>query len=133
MLLQPIAKPAQIRRFGVHLFTRNLAGFAQSHDAGHIQRAGTHAALVAAAINLRCNLHARIAPAHIQRAHALRSVNLVTGKRQHVDVVGHHVHRNFAHGLHRIGMEDHALLVADLADLANGLQHADLVVRRHDR
>ena len=31
-----------------------------------------------------------------------------------------HVDRNLAHGLHRVGVEEHALLVAELADLAIG-------------
>jgi hypothetical protein len=43
-----------------------------------------------------------------------------------------YVERNLAHGLHRVGMEEHAALMADFADFADGLQHADFVVGRHD-
>ena len=39
---------------------------------------------------------------------------------------------HLAHGLHGVGVEDDALLVADLADLADGLQDADFVVGGHD-
>ena len=92
----------------------------------------THAALVAAAVDLRGNLHARVAPANIQRANTLGAVDLVRGDRQHVDVVGHDVDRNLADSLHGVGVEEDALLVADLADLANGLQDADFVVGGHD-
>ena len=87
---------------------------------------------MAAAVDLRGDLHARIAPANIERAHALGAVNLVAGEREHVDVVGDHVDRNLAHRLHRVGVEDDALLMAELADFADGLQHADLVVGGHD-
>jgi hypothetical protein len=77
---------------------------------------------VAAAVNLRGDLHARVAPANVERAHALGAVNLVSGEREHVDVVGDHVDRNLAHGLHRVGVEEHALLVTELADFGDGLQ-----------
>ena len=52
--------------------------------------------------------------------------------RGDVDVVLDHVERRLADDLHRVGMEDDALLVADLPDFANRLEHADLVVRGHD-
>jgi hypothetical protein len=110
----------------------DLAGRAQADDAGDVERAGAHAALVAAAVNLLGKLHARVAAANIQRAHALRPVDLVAGEREQVDVVGLHVDGNLADGLHGVGVEDDALLVAELADLGDGLDDADLVVRVHD-
>ena len=54
------------------------------------------------------------------------------GQRQAIDVHRVHVDRNLAHGLHRIGVEDHVALVADLANLGDRLNYADLVVRKHD-
>jgi len=40
---------------------------------------------------------------------------------------------DLAHGLHRVGVEEHAALVTELADFGDGLQDADLVIRGHDR
>ncbi len=44
-----------------------------------------------------------------------------------------HVDGNLTHGLRGIGMEDHAALVAELADFGHRLQHANFVVGEHDR
>ena len=95
---------------------------------GTFKRAGTHAALVAAAIHMGDNLHARILAPDIQRADAFRAVNLVRRDRQQIDVVLDHVDRNFADRLHRVRVEQNAALVAELADLAPRLQDADFVV-----
>ncbi len=54
------------------------------------------------------------------------------GDRHQVDVVLVHVDRNLADRLHAIGVEQDALLAADLADLGHRLNHADLVVGVHD-
>ena len=68
-----------------------------------------------------------------KRAHALRSVNLVRRDRRQIDVVLNHVERNLADRLHRVGVEQHAALMAQRADFADRLQHANLVVGGHDR
>ena len=87
---------------------------------------------MAAAVDLLGDLDARIAAANVECADALGAVDLVAGEREHVDVVGHHVDGDLAHGLDGVGVEDDALLVAELADLANGLDDADFVVGVHD-
>jgi hypothetical protein len=43
------------------------------------------------------------------------------------------VDRHLADRLHGVGMEDDALLLAHPADVLDGLERADLVIRRHDR
>jgi len=52
-------------RFLGHLCFRQRAGFAQPDDSRNVQRAGTHAALVPAAVHLRRDLHARIPPPNV--------------------------------------------------------------------
>ena len=42
------------------------------------------------------------------------------------------VDRNFADGLHAVGVEENAVLAADFADFGDGLEHADFVVGVHD-
>ena len=49
-----------------------------------------------------------------------------------IDVVVDDVERHLADRLHRVGVEQHAALVAQRADLADRLQHANLVVGGHD-
>ena len=105
----------------------------KSHDARNVQRSRTHAALVAAAIDDGGNLHPRILAPHIQRADAFGAIHLVRRDRHDVDVHLVHVNRNLADCLGRVRVENHAALVAELADLGDGLHHADFVVRRHDR
>ena len=85
-----------------------------------------------AAVHLSGDLHARALAANIQRAHALRPVHLVAAERHQVDVVLDHVDRNLADGLRRVGVQQHALRLRDLADLGDRLQHADFVVGVHD-
>src|SRR5260370_187321 len=75
------------RTFVRHLFLCDFAGLAEANDVGHVQRAGTHAALVTAAINDGGKLHARIAAADVQSADPLGSINLVSADGQQVDIV----------------------------------------------
>src|SRR6266404_1397260 len=85
-----------------------------------------------AAIHLRGELHARIATTHIQRANAFRPVYLMTADGHDVDIVFRHVDRDLADGLGAVGMNQHAALFRDLADLTDVLHHADFVVGVHD-
>ena len=125
-------KLAELLAFRSHFVLAKFAGFAESDDAGNVERAGTHAALVAAAVNLSGKLHARILAANVQRADALGAVNLVAGDRHQVDAVFLDVHGNFADGLHCVHMKEDALFFGDLADFRDGLNHADFVVGVHD-
>src|SRR6185437_5724258 len=52
LVLEPIAEAAQIGGFAVHFGKGDFAGFAEANDSGNVQCAGTHAALVAATVNL---------------------------------------------------------------------------------
>jgi hypothetical protein len=95
------------------------------------ERAGAEAALVAAAVDLRLYPHARLA-AHVERADALRPVHLVRGDRQQVGLELLHVDLYPAAALHRVAVEDDAVLLADLGDFPDRLDDADLVVGGHD-
>ena len=87
---------------------------------------------MAAAVDLGGELHARVAPPHVESAAALGAVNLVRGERNHVQIVFLHVDRNFSGRLHAVGMEQDALFLGNLADFLDGLDHADFVVGVHD-
>ena len=117
--------------FGWHFFSADAAGFPQPHDLMGGQGAGTHAALVAAAVDLRRHLKRRLA-AHEQGADALGAVELMRRQAQEIDVVAPHVHVNLADALRRVGVERHAALATEGADGTDVVQHADLVVGMHD-
>ncbi len=117
---------------GVHLLHGDLGGFAQADAKRRRQGARTEAALLAAAHDQRHQTHARLA-AHVERADALGAVDLVAGDAHQVDVHRLDVERDLAGGLGRVGVEEGLLLAADLADLGERLDDADLVVHRHDR
>ncbi len=85
---------------------------------------------MAAAVDERRDAHSL---AHEERSHALGAIELVRGQRQQVDVHLADVHRHVADGLHRVRVEDDLSLAADGADLPDGLNSPDLVVRVHDR
>ncbi len=86
----------------------NLRRLSEADDARNVQRAGPHAALVAAAVDDRRQLHARIAPADVQRADAFGPVNLVGRERSEIDVIVIDVNGNLARRLNRVRMEQHA-------------------------
>src|SRR5208282_4139983 len=132
-VFQTVSQARHFAGFLWHLFLRNGAGLAEAGDTGNIERPRAHSAFVAAAVNLRHQLHPRILAAHLQRARAFRPIQLVPGDGRDVDVHLVDVDRNLADRLHGVGMEDHAAFAAQLADFRDWLQYADFVVGRHDR
>ena len=116
----------------VHLLHGDLGGLAQPDAERRRQGARAEAALLAAAHDQRHQPHARLA-ADVERADALGPVDLVAGDAHQVDVHRLDVERDLAGGLRRVGVEEGLLLAADLADLGERLDDADLVVHRHDR
>src|SRR5208282_6045252 len=131
-LFEAVAESAQSNGLFFHFLLAELACFAEANDAGHVEGAGTHAALVAAAVNDGGELHTGVAAANIQRANALGAVNLVAANGQQVDVVFLYVDRNLANGLHAVRGEENAVFLGDFADLGDGIDDANLVVGVHD-
>src|SRR3989442_1591833 len=68
----------------------------------------------------------------LDTANALRHINLVRVNLHDINVLLVHVNRNFAYRLGGVAVEEDAAFTADFADFGDGLQHANLVVRRHD-
>ena len=73
---------------------------------------------MAATVDLLGDLDAGVAAANVECADSLGPVELVAGEREDVDVVGLDVDGDLADGLNGVGVEEDALLVAELADLA---------------
>ena len=126
---QAVAQRADL--FGILVDVR--AGFLQrrghAHDGGDVLRACALAALLRAALN-----EAREGNAlpRVQKPDALRAVELVRGEGEHVDALRLDVNGNMARRLHRIGVEEHASLAADPADLGDRKDRTDLIVGVHD-
>lgn len=127
---QPVLHAAELRVLFLHGRDRVLHRDAESDDAGDILRAGAAGSLLCAAVD---QVRDRDAAADVQRADALRGVELVAAQGEHVDVLRLDVDRHVADSLYRIGVEEHAVLLADRADFGDRLDRADLVVRVHDR
>ena len=85
-----------------HASPHELAGLAEADDARDVQRARAHAALVAAAVDDAASSRTR-GPFErdVERADALRAVDLVRGERQQVDVHRVDVDRELADALRR--------------------------------
>mmetsp|Transcript_20258 Transcript_20258/g.71617 ORF Transcript_20258/g.71617 Transcript_20258/m.71617 type:complete len:489 (+) Transcript_20258:292-1758(+) len=115
-----------------HLRARQLSRRAQTHAERMRQRAGAQAALLAAARHLRRHAHAR-SPAHVERADALRAVELVRRDGEQVDVHLVDVDGELARHLRGVAVEERLVCAAQRADLGDGLHDANLVVHAHDR
>lgn len=77
---------------------------------------------LASAAHLGLQAHAR-PPSHVEGADALGAVDLVSRDGHQVDVVCVDIHRDLAHCLGSVCVEEHLPLPAQLADLSHGLHH----------
>src|SRR5260370_19584335 len=121
LVAQLVAKISHALRLFRHFGLADGASFTESHDAGDVQSAGTHAALVPTAIHLRGDLNARTLAANVQRADSLGPVKFVAAERHQIDVVLDDVDRDFAHGLSTVRVYQHTFRFRDLSDLRHVL------------
>ena len=70
--------------------------------------------------------------AHVERSHALGSVQLVAAHAIEVDRERVHVDRNFAERLNAVHMQRHSGLMGDARDIGDGLHGAQFVIGVHD-
>ena len=126
---QPVPQGAQAGGVGFHPGAGLGEGRCHAHDGGDVLGTGPLVPLLCAAPDER--LQRQPLPG-IQRADALGPVELVRGEGEQVDLLRLHVDEQMPRSLHRVGVEEHALLPANRADLRNGLDGADLVVGVHD-
>ena len=111
----------------------DLAGLAESHDARHVERAGAQAAFSCPPPWIcGATRDPGVALPDVQGADSLRAVDLVGGEGHQVDLQRLHVHRDLAHRLGGVAVEENPLLLADPPDLGERVEGADLVVGRHD-
>ena len=72
------------------------------------------------------------APADIQKADSLGTVEFMSACAEHVNMQLIHVDGNLSECLHRIRMEQDAVFLRDLSDLPDRLDGADLIIRKHN-
>ncbi|KOT06413.1 hypothetical protein DM77_1168 [Burkholderia mallei] len=85
---------------------------------------------------MACAVNQRLEPdslSNVERADALRRVELVTGDRQQIDAERIDVGRDLADRLGRVRVKPDAVLAGDRADILDRLNGAGFVVRMHDR
>src|SRR2546429_154672 len=99
---EPGAPTAPTPRLLPPLLPAQLTRLAQTHDPRNVQRARPQAALVASAVDERGELDGRVFAADVQRAYALRAVNLVRRNRQQIDAHSLDVDRRLARRLRRV-------------------------------
>ena len=129
--LQPVAQAGEARRFSGISFAAEVAGFAETHDAGNVERAGAQAGFVAAAIDLGGHSTRADPAANVERADALGSVQLVRGEGEQIDGVALDVDGDFAEGLRGIAMKEDTAFAAERSDFGHRLQDADFVIGGH--
>ncbi len=127
-LLQTIAQRGLPGRLGGALFDHPLRRTSEARRTRHVLRTRAHLALVRTAEEQRPQIHTL---AHVERAHALGAVNLVSADRVQVDAEFLDVERDLACGLHAIGMEQNSSVASDSRNLMNRLDHAQLVIHVH--
>src|SRR5438067_8381631 len=116
---ESFAQSRQSFRFFLHLHAAKLASLAETNDEGHWNRSAPHPPLMAAAIEHRLQPHMRTAPPHVKSAHAFGAIYFVRGKAEQVNTHRFHVEGQFAGGLDRVCMKEHATLLTQLADSCN--------------
>src|SRR5438309_5775329 len=118
------------RRLGRATLPRDPQRYAEADDPRDVLGPGAPAFLLTAA-----RLHRRDTrpTADVQRADALRPVELVRIDRKEVDGDLAHVELERADRLHGVAVERHTLVPADRADLRDRLDRSDLVVGMHHR
>src|SRR5215471_20835972 len=82
--LELVAKLVQAPVLLEHLITGDFARLAEADDAGDVERARAHPALMPAAVHLGREPHARSLGTHVDRANSLGAVNLVPAQRHQV-------------------------------------------------
>ena len=107
-----------------------LGGASKGYHARDVLGAAAPAPLLSAADHVRLVLDA---PFHVEQPDALGRMQLVRRKRQEVHVEFPHINLQLARRLHGVGVEQHAMPVANRGNLAHREQDARLVVRPHDR
>ena len=128
---QALLQATDTRVFNMHLSLGDAVRLAHADDLVRGQGAAAHAALMTAAVHLRLQAHARLAP-HKQRADALGAIGFVRGQAHQIDGQGVHIDVYAAGGLRRIDVKNDALFAADGADGRHVLDHTDFVVHEHD-
>ena len=111
-------------------FDRDLGGGGEPDDGRGVEGAGADVALLAAAVQHR--RRGRRRGRATSSADAERAADLVAGDGHGVEPARGEVDRQLPEGLHRVGVERHAVRPGDRGELGDRLHRADLVVGPHD-
>ncbi len=120
-LLQFVAKGRQTLDVFCERVAGDFRGFAESHDAGDVFRTRTEAALVMSAVE---KLAQTSAAADVQGANAFGRINFVAGEGKKIESKRVDVNRDFAGGLHGVGVEIDVGFCGDPADFFEWLDGA---------
>ena len=131
LCLQRITQRRNAPMVSIAIGLTNFKGLGHADNAGYIKRARTHAALVSATIKHRFDAYPRVATAHIQKANSLWTVHFVCRARQQIDIHFLYINQLFANRLSGIGMKQHAILMANIANSLHRVNGAYFVISHH--
>src|SRR5262249_34078396 len=87
---------------------------------------------MAATVEKRFEPDPRGVTAHIEGADTFGAIYLISTQAQQVNAHFVHIKWHLASGLNGVGVKEHAVLLAQPANLLDRLQRTDLVIGRHD-
>ena len=129
---EALGKHLDVRAIVFHLLTGDRARLPEADAERGREGARAQAALLAPAGDER--LHPNPwAAANVDGADALGAVDLVPGDGEQVDLHVLDVDRDLTHRLRGVGVEEHLVGAAHLANLFQRLDDSDFVVHRHHR
>ena len=116
----------------MHFFLGDGGGFAETNDAGNVERTGAHTALVATAVHLAGHLYPWVLAVYEECTDTFGAVHLVArpGHEVNTNLLG--VNRNLAYRLGSIRHEEYTVLGANFTDFFHRLNHPGFVVGPHD-
>src|SRR5437870_5342197 len=129
LLPEEIAELSYLALITWQVSLRDLAGLPQAHGEDDVFGTSTTARFMPSTVDQRFQ---RAAGAHVQRPNALGGIELMTSDGQKIDAKLIDERGDFADGLRRVRMRQHAMRTSDTADLGNGLERTYLIVGVHN-
>src|SRR5438067_1943998 len=129
LLPEEIAELSDLALIARQVGLRDLASLPQAHGEDDVFGTSTTPRFMPGTVDQRLQ---RAAGAHVQRPDALGGIELMTSNGQKIDAKLVDERGDFADGLCRVRMRQHAMRTSDTADLGNGLERTYLIVGVHN-
>src|SRR5712691_5481121 len=129
LLPEEIAELSYLALITRQVGLRDLAGLPQAHGEDDVFGSCTTPRFMPGTVEQRFQ---RAASAHVKHSNTLGGIKLMTSNGQKIDAKLIDERGDFADGLRRVRMHQHAMRPRDTADLGNGLERTYLVIGVHN-